>query len=209
MRKLTSFLIASVLIIFSASSFAIPVRYHFVGQVDNSSFGYEGKSIAGWYEVDYDQYQPDDGPYLNGLLSYFLKVGDLEIFAAYSNTETNIYYSNSSINGFWSKTESPYDLSGKDYAMDVWELSFSDDASHGPSENYVPSPQTLDFSGIKTGNFEIYGHSAAVLPDQNEEVFWLTGSLQQIDTAHVPEPSLAVMFAMGLVFLIGLRRKIK
>lgn len=207
MRKLTSFLIASVLIIFSASSIAVPVRHHFVGEVENSSFGYEGKSIAGWYEYDFDDYDPNE-PDLYNFFNYYLQVGDLAITEGQVNQISgSIRYFNGGAHGFALSAETPYDLNGSNYALDVFTLGFTDGQA-GTPEDYTPTPSTLDLSGLLTGSFEIYGHSSVILPDQSEDVFWLTGSLWQVDTAHVPEPPLALMFAMGLVFLVGLRRKI-
>ncbi|PUA28091.1 MAG: hypothetical protein B0W54_16515 [Cellvibrio sp. 79] len=208
MRKLTSFLIASVLIVFSVNSMAIPVRHHFAGEVENSSFGYEGKSITGWYEYDFDDYDPNE-PNLYNFFNYYLQVGDLAITEGQVNEiYGGISYFNGSAHGFSLSAETPYDVNGSNYALDVFTLGFSDGQS-GTPENYIPTPSTLDLSGLLTGSFEIYGHSSVILPDQSEGVFWLTGSLQQVDAAQVPEPSLALMFALGLAFLVGLRRKLR
>ena len=209
MRKLTSFFIASILIIFSASSIAVPVRHHFVGEVENSSFGYEGKSITGWYEYDFDGYDPNE-PNLYNFFNYYLQVGDLAITEGQVNEiYAGISYFNGGAHGFSLSAETPYDINGSNYALDVLTLGFSDGQSGAP-EDYTPTPSTLDLSGLLTGSFEIYGHSGVILPDQSEGVFWLTGNLQQVDVSHnVPEPSLALMFAFGLMILVGLRRKIR
>lgn len=207
MRKLVSFSIASILLVFSVNSFAAPVRHHFAGNITGNSFGYEGKAVTGWYEYDFDKYDPAE-PHLRNFFSYYLEAGDLKITEGLSNEIlTSINYFDSATHGFSLTAETPYDLSGQDYALDVFLLNFTDGQS-GTPENYTPTPTTLDLSGLKTGNFEIYGHAPAILPDGSEGVFWLTGSLWQVDASHeVPEPSTVLMFMCGLALLFRLRYK--
>lgn len=209
MQKLALGFISFFLLIISTSSFATPVRHHFTGVVEGSSFGYEGKTVTGWYEYDFDTLIPDDAPHIIGLFSYVLDVGGLEIASGTGySIESDISFFNGATHGFWTRSESPHDLSGFDYALDVFEMSFSD-GLQGTPENYIPSADSLNFSGMKTGGFEILGHAPALLPDQSYDVFWLKGTLQQVGATHtVPEPSLALLFALGLLFAMGRRTRL-
>lgn len=205
MRQLISFLISVVLLVLSANSFAIPVRYYFVGEVENSSFGYEGESVEGWYQYDFDTYDPDE-PVLYNLFTYYLEVRDLEITESSPTVASYITYFDGAVHDFRLAGESPYDKkSGLGYNMDVFELAFSDSRPDGTPEAFIPNPSNLDLSHMQTGNFEIYGHAPALLPDGNIEVFWLTGSLTQVDTYDVPESGALMLFTIGLFLLAVIR----
>lgn len=207
MRKLIPFFIGITLVMLSASSFSTPVRYYFTGEVSGSSFGYEGKSVEGWYQYDFDTYNPAD-PYLANLFSYNLKVGNLDIIeGSHPSVVTYITYFDGAVNNFRLTGETPYDqTSGLGYAMDVFELAFSDNRSAGTPEAFIPNPSNLDLGHMHTGNFEIYGHAPALLPDGNLDVFWLRGSLTQISTPHdVPESSSLMLLMIGLSLLVVIR----
>lgn len=205
MRQLISFFISVVLLVLSANSFAIPVRYYFVGEVENSSFGYEGASVAGWYQYDFDTYDPAE-PVLYNLFTYYLKVNDLEITESFPSVASYITYFDGAVYDFRLAGESPYDKkSGLDYEMDVFELAFSDNRSAGIPEAFIPTPSNLDLSHMLTGNFEIYGHSLTLLPDGNTGVFWLTGALTQVDSYDVPESGSLMLFTIGLFLLMVIR----
>lgn len=212
MCKLLSSFMALLLICFSASSFAIPVRHHFVGEIEQSSFGYEGKSFTGWYEYDYGTYQgeTEELGIIHGLFSYYLKVGDLELSSGgTSGIESHVTYFDNAVRGLSVKSESPTELSGANYGLDVFEFGIYDADSNGVAEEFTPGEIAPDMSNLSIGSFEIYGHTNATLPDQSEGVFLLKGAFQQVDVTHtVPEPSISLMFAMGLAFMFGLRKKL-
>jgi hypothetical protein len=207
MHKLTLSFISLFLLIISTNSLAIPVRHYFTGEVNQSSFGYEGKAVTGWYEYDFDNYT-QEGDYQIGLFAYHLNVGDLEIVdTSPLALSSRIIYSGDAILGFGLQGEGPLDIaSGNAFNMDVTELSFSDNSSSSTPDNYELIPETFDLSHMQTGSFEIYGHSPAILPDQSENVFWLKGSLQQVDVSHtVPEPSVFILMVISLGLLWKMR----
>lgn len=206
MVNIYSFFIASLMMVYSASSLAIPVRHYFEGDVENSSFGYEGKAVKGWYQYDFSNYDAEE-PYLHNLFTYYLTVGDLEITEGESRAVTaSIKYFGGSVHGFRLRGETPFNILGDSYSMDVFDLAFSDSRQTESSEGYDPTSETLDLSRMEEGEFEIYGHRNAVLPDGSTNVFWLKGDLRQTQVSYsVTEPSTLVLLTIGMALLFGLR----
>ena len=208
MHKLVFRVASLFFLVISASSFAAPIRHHFNGQIEGSSFGYEGHTVTGWYEYDFDNYDPNE-PALHNFFSYFLKVGDLEITEGFSpEVIATVNYSSGAVHSLSLTGETPVDhVSGNGFNMDVIELFFNDGSSPGIPENYSPTPETFNLNNLIAGGFEIYGHSEAILPDHSYGVFWLKGSLEQLGASHyVPEPSLLTLFVSGLFMCVWRRR---
>ncbi len=209
MRKLTVGFISIFLFTISLHSVALPVRHHFTGVVDGSSFGYEGKTVTGWYEYDFDNYDPNE-PALYNFFNYSLSVGDLQIVEAGSRAVTAyVNDTGGAVLGFTVLGETPFDqASGNGYGMDVLALVFGD-LSNIP-EDYVPTPSAFDLSGLTSGSFEIYAHEYEVLPNQAYDAFWLKGSLTQVSPSHtVPEPSSLMLFALGLMLVLHRITRVK
>lgn len=209
MRKLTVGFISIFLFTISLHSVALPVRHHFTGVVDGSSFGYEGKTVTGWYEYDFDNYDPNE-PALYNFFNYSLSVGDLQI-AEGNSREVTAYVNDAGgiLQGFSILGETPFDqASGNGYNMDVFELIFGNLTDI--SEDYIPNPATFDLTQFTSGNFQIFGDADGLLPNQDFGVFWLQGSLTQVSASHtVPEPSSLMLFALGLMLVLHRITRVK